>query len=54
MKNLKKAAPREFFQWNIDLIGVNSPEADAELVAICAELFQIGWIDFKRSQDPGE
>jgi len=27
---------REFFQWNIDLLGVNSPEADAELVAIAA------------------
>jgi histidyl-tRNA synthetase len=27
---------REFFQWNIDLLGVNSPEADAEIVAIAA------------------
>jgi histidyl-tRNA synthetase len=27
---------REFFQWNIDLLGVASPEADAELVAIAA------------------
>jgi histidyl-tRNA synthetase len=27
---------REFFQWNIDLLGVDSPEADAELVAIAA------------------
>jgi histidyl-tRNA synthetase len=27
---------REFFQWNIDMLGVNSPEADAELVAIAA------------------
>jgi histidyl-tRNA synthetase len=27
---------REFFQWNIDLLGVNSPEADAEMVAIAA------------------
>jgi histidyl-tRNA synthetase len=27
---------REFFQWNIDMLGVNSPEADAELVAIGA------------------
>ncbi len=27
---------REFFQWNIDLLGVNSPEVDAELIAIAA------------------
>ena len=27
---------REFFQWNIDLLGVNSPEADAEMIAIAA------------------
>ena len=27
---------REFFQWNIDMLGVNSPEADGELVAIAA------------------
>jgi histidyl-tRNA synthetase len=27
---------REFFQWNIDLLGASSPEADAELVAIAA------------------
>lgn len=32
----QKGRTREFFQWNIDLIGANSPEADAELVAICA------------------
>ena len=31
---------REFFQWNIDLIGVSSPEADAELVAIAASFFK--------------
>jgi histidyl-tRNA synthetase len=36
----QKGRSREFFQWNIDLIGVNSPEGDAELVAICAELFK--------------
>lgn len=32
----QKGRTREFFQWNIDMIGVNSPAADAELVAICA------------------
>ncbi len=36
----QKGRSREFFQWNIDLIGVESAEADAELVAICAELFR--------------
>ncbi len=36
----QKGRSREFFQWNIDLIGVKSPESDAELVAICAELFR--------------
>jgi len=36
----QKGRSREFFQWNIDLFGVNSPEADAELVAICATFFQ--------------
>jgi len=32
----QKGRSREFFQWNVDLIGANSPEADAELVAIGA------------------
>ncbi len=32
----QKGRSREFFQWNIDLIGANSPEADAELVVIGA------------------
>lgn len=32
----QKGRSREFYQWNIDLIGVESPEADAELVAIAA------------------
>ena len=39
----QKGRTREFFQWNIDLIGFKSSEADAELIAICAEFFkQIG------------
>jgi len=29
----QRGRTREFFQWNIDLLGVNSPEADAELIA---------------------
>ena len=32
----QKGRSREFFQWNIDLIGIESAEADAELLAICA------------------
>ena len=35
----QKGRSREFFQWNVDLIGVASPEADAEIVAIVASLF---------------
>ena len=36
----QKGRAREFFQWNIDQIGIDSPEADAEMVAIVATLFQ--------------
>ena len=36
----QKGRGREFFQWNADLIGVDSPEADAELAALLASLFQ--------------
>ena len=32
----QKGRTREFFQWNIDIIGVSSPEADAELIAVGA------------------
>ncbi|NTW08873.1 MAG: histidine--tRNA ligase [Anaerolineaceae bacterium] len=35
-----KGRSREFFQWNIDMIGVDSPEADAELIAVAANLFK--------------
>jgi histidyl-tRNA synthetase len=36
----QKGRSREFFQWNIDMIGVDSPEADAELIAVAANLFK--------------
>ncbi len=36
----QKGRTREFFQWNADLIGADSPEADAELVAICVNFFK--------------
>ncbi|MCX6059302.1 MAG: histidine--tRNA ligase [Chloroflexi bacterium] len=32
----QKGRGREFFQWNIDMLGVSSPEADAELIAVGA------------------
>ena len=39
----QKGRTREFFQWNIDLIGSGSPEADAEMIAIVASFFrQVG------------
>jgi histidyl-tRNA synthetase len=30
----QKGRSREFFQWNIDMLGPDSPEADAELIAV--------------------
>lgn len=36
----QKGRTREFFQWNIDLLGVDTPEADAEMVAVMASFFQ--------------
>jgi histidyl-tRNA synthetase len=30
----QKGRSREFFQWNVDMLGVDTPEADAELIAI--------------------
>ncbi|GJQ35241.1 MAG: histidine--tRNA ligase [Anaerolineaceae bacterium] len=32
----QKGRTREFFQWNIDMVGADSPEADAEMIAIAA------------------
>ena len=36
----QKGRGREFFQWNADLIGVDSPEADAESAALLAEFLK--------------
>jgi len=36
----QKGRSREFFQWNADLIGVVSPEGDAEVVALAATFLQ--------------
>lgn len=35
----QKGRTREFFQWNIDLIGASGYQADAELLAVCAAFF---------------
>jgi histidyl-tRNA synthetase len=37
----QRGRTREFFQWNIDLIGVDSPEADAEMIAIAATFLKM-------------
>jgi histidyl-tRNA synthetase len=36
----QKGRTREFFQWNIDLIGADSPEADAELICVAASFLK--------------
>jgi histidyl-tRNA synthetase len=36
----QKGRSREFFQWNVDLLGADSPEADAENVAVLASFFR--------------
>ncbi len=46
----QKGRTREFFQWNIDLIGANSPEADAELVAICASFLKSAGLSSEQVQ----
>lgn len=37
----QKGRTREFYQWNIDLIGSDSVQADAELVALAANFFNL-------------
>lgn len=36
----QKGRTREFYQWDIDLLGAETPEADAEIIAIAAEFFK--------------
>jgi histidyl-tRNA synthetase len=36
----QKGRTREFFQWNVDMLGVSSPEADAETAAVLATFFK--------------
>ena len=44
----QRGRTREFFQWNIDLLGADSPEADAELIAVAATFFKL--VGLKSSQ----
>jgi len=45
----QKGRSREFFQWNIDMLGVNSPEADAELIAVGATFLRSVRLSPKRA-----
>ena len=36
----QKGRTREFFQWNIDLLGANTPESDVEILAVAVSLFR--------------
>jgi histidyl-tRNA synthetase len=36
----QKGRTREFFQWNVDMLGVSSPQADAENAAVLATFFK--------------
>ena len=41
----QRGRTREFLQWNIDLLGVEGAEADAEMVAIAVEFFRETGLD---------
>ncbi len=43
----QKGRSREFFQWNIDMLGPNAPEADAELIAVAAAFLRSVGLDPK-------
>ncbi len=45
----QKGRSREFFQWNIDILGVDSPEADAELIAVAATFLRSVGLDPARA-----
>jgi len=46
----QKGRAREFFQWNIDMLGVSSPEADAELIAVAATFLRSVGLSPERAQ----
>lgn len=41
----QKGRTREFFQWNIDMLGLDDARADAELIAIAAAFFREAGLD---------
>lgn len=45
----QRGRTREFFQWNIDLLGADSPEADAELIAVAATFLRSVGLDPARA-----
>lgn len=45
----QKGRTREFFQWNIDILGVDTPEADAELIAVAATFLRSVGLDPTRA-----
>jgi len=46
----QKGRSREFFQWNIDMLGTDSPEADAELIAVAATFLRLVGLSPKQVQ----
>jgi len=44
----QRGRTREFFQWNIDMLGSGSPESDAELIAVAVTFFKL--VGFKPDQ----
>ncbi|MCC6499003.1 MAG: histidine--tRNA ligase [Anaerolineales bacterium] len=46
----QRGRTREFFQWNIDMLGVDSPEADAELIAVGATFLRSVGLSSKLAQ----
>ena len=46
----QKGRTREFFQWNIDLIGIEAPEVDAEIAAAGADLLAAVGLDASEAQ----
>ena len=46
----QKGRSREFFQWNIDMLGVSTPEADAELIAVGAAFLRSVGLNSDRVQ----
>ena len=45
----QKGRTREFFQWNIDMLGADSPESDAEIIAIAATFLRSVKLDPARA-----